>query len=762
MKNAVVILLSVVLFFLFGMMSQTWAQVPNKMNYQAVARNASGQVLPNQNVALRISIRQNTAAGAVQYQELHAGATNAQGLLNLQIGGGAVLSGNFADITWADGLPKFLQIELDPAGGAAYLNMGTQQLVSVPYAMVAGSVAGGGAFGWSLSGNAGTDPSTHFVGTTDAQPLNFRVNNVGAGRLSETNTAIGANALPNLTTGTFNEAFGVNALINNAEGNNNVAAGTNSLYNNTASGNTAVGRSALQSNATGYSNVALGIFSLYNSVNRSNLVAVGDSALFNNNVGGTTGLFDGEHNTAVGSKALFANTTGSSNTALGFNTLFSNTTGVRNTANGKNALYANIAGIDNTAIGFEALRLNTSGGSNTALGSYTLYSTSTGNFNTGMGYFAAHNNTTGYANTASGCLSLFGNTTGMYNSAYGTYALYSNTIGYSNVAIGTSALQSSVNRSNNVAVGDSALYANGLGVAPNSFIAGEQNTAVGSKTLLNNTTGWQNTAIGYHALYNNVTGTGNTALGVGTLYANTNGAGNVAIGHNALSANTSGQLNVAVGDDALYGNSAGWYNTGVGVSSGGNVANLTNSVAVGYGSFPNNSNVALLGNTTTSCGGFSNWNNWSDGRFKVNVQENVVGLAFINALRPITYTADMHKLNAFIYRDKAEEYENNLKDIIQVRESEIQSGFIAQEVAAAAQKTGYVFNGVTVPIDPSTQYYSLSYAAFVVPLVKAVQEQQNTIEQLQQQNALLLQKVGKIDNLEAELERIKQLLINKN
>lgn len=128
------------------------AQTPQKINYQAVARNASGQAITNQTVAIRLSVRQNTAGGAVQYQEQHTGATNAQGLLNLQIGGGTVLSGNFTDITWADGLPKFLQIELDPTGGNTYLNMGTQQLVSVPYAMYANE-AGSCPSQWGMAGN---------------------------------------------------------------------------------------------------------------------------------------------------------------------------------------------------------------------------------------------------------------------------------------------------------------------------------------------------------------------------------------------------------------------------------------------------------------------------------------------------------------------------------------------------------------------------------------------------------------------------------
>jgi hypothetical protein len=707
------------------------AQVPALINYQAVARNASGQILSSQSIALRLTVHQSTATGATQYQERHAITTNAQGLCNVQIGGGTVLSGTFAGITWADGQPKYLQMELDPAGGTTYTNMGTQQLVSVPYALVAGSVVGGGtSSGWNLTGNAGTNVATNFIGTTDNKALNFRVNNTWAGQLSGTNTAIGTNAAPNITSGVFNEAFGANALINNTTGNNNVAIGTNSLYNNTASHNTAVGRSALNSNTSGHSNVAVGGHALFHSAYQSNLVAVGDSALFHNGMGGITGSFDGQDNTAVGSKSLYANMTGSSNTALGYRALYSNTNGYRNTASGKNALYSNIVGIDNTAVGFEALRQNNSN-FNTALGSYALYN-SNGSCNTGVGYHTLYNNTAGYYNATNGCLSLYSNTTGVANAALGAIASYSNTTGYSNVAIGASALYYNQTRSNLVAVGDSALFNNGIGIVSGFFVAA-QNTAVGSKALFGNTEGWQNTAMGYHALYSNTTGTGNTAVGVGTLYANTNGAGNVAVGMGALGNNLSGQLNVAIGDDALYGNTIGFYNTGVGVSSGGNVANLTNSVALGYASFPNNSNVALVGNTTTiACGAYTNWSNFSDGRFKTNIQENVAGLAFIRALRPVTYTLDLHKLNQFIYKDKAADYEQAMATGIAEKEKIVQTGFIAQEVEAAAQQAAYTFDGVQIPQNPAQQHYTLSYASFVVPLVKAVQEQQAMIEAQQQ------------------------------
>ncbi len=79
-----------------------------------------------------------------------------------------------------------------------------------------------------------------------------------------------------------------------------------------------------------------------------------------------------------------------------------------------------------------------------------------------------------------------------------------------------------------------------------------------------------------------------------------------------------------------------------------------------------------------------------------------------------------------------------------------QSGFIAQEVETAAKAAGYDFNGLHTPQNPD-DYYSLSYQQFVVPLVKAVQEQQTMIEELKKQNA----------RLNNELQQIKDVLLQK-
>ena len=140
-------------------------------------------------------------------------------------------------------------------------------------------------------------------------------------------------------------------------------------------------------------------------------------------------------NTALGSGALNANTTGSNNTANGLNALYSNTTGSNNTASGVNALNANTTGNWNTASGRAALYYNTTGSSNTASGQGALYSNTTGSSNTASGINALYSNTTGIYNTASGFQALYSNTTGSYNTASGRAALYYNTTGSGNTAL---------------------------------------------------------------------------------------------------------------------------------------------------------------------------------------------------------------------------------------------------------------------------------------------------------------------------------------
>ena len=116
------------------------AQSPQGIPYQAIARNASGVAIANTAVKVRFTIRDSIANGAIKYQETHNPTTSALGLFSVNVGMGTVVSGTFSGINWGKNA-KFLQVEMDPAGGATYTDLGTTQMMSVPYAMFAGAAA---------------------------------------------------------------------------------------------------------------------------------------------------------------------------------------------------------------------------------------------------------------------------------------------------------------------------------------------------------------------------------------------------------------------------------------------------------------------------------------------------------------------------------------------------------------------------------------------------------------------------------------------
>jgi hypothetical protein len=127
----------VVFFIALGV----FAQVPQKMSYQCVVRNAGGTLVVNKSMGIRISILQGTPTGTVVFQESYSPTpqTNANGLVSLEIGGGTPTVGTFSSINWASG-PYFLKTETDPLGGTNYTITGISQLLSVPYALYAKDV----------------------------------------------------------------------------------------------------------------------------------------------------------------------------------------------------------------------------------------------------------------------------------------------------------------------------------------------------------------------------------------------------------------------------------------------------------------------------------------------------------------------------------------------------------------------------------------------------------------------------------------------
>jgi hypothetical protein len=113
----------------------TFAQAPEQMSYQAIVRDATGNLVTNQQVGMQISILQTTVSGTAVYVETQTPTTNANGLVTLEIGAGTTTD-DFKSIVWS-AASYFIKTETDPTGGSSYSITGTSQLLSVPYALYA-------------------------------------------------------------------------------------------------------------------------------------------------------------------------------------------------------------------------------------------------------------------------------------------------------------------------------------------------------------------------------------------------------------------------------------------------------------------------------------------------------------------------------------------------------------------------------------------------------------------------------------------------
>jgi hypothetical protein len=455
----------------------------------------------------------------------------------------------------------------------------------------------------------------------------------------------------------------------------------------------------------------------------------------------------------------------------------------------------------NLAVGFEALR-----GGNTPLNN-------TGRRNTAVGYSALSQNSSGENNTALGAFSLLSNTMGRDNVAIGAYSLISNTIGNNNVAIGTGALYRNTTGSENVAVGKNALYHNigglrntAVGFENQYFTIGSDNTAIGVQALRGSTvttdnTGGGNTAIGDNALLNNTSGNRNIAIGFGALLVNTSGAYNIALG-NGLSLNTTGAYNIAAGNGALFSNranmgstaigssamifadnrtadarytyntavgyealrgsattanntgrynsaggvqalrlvSSGNYNTAVGALAGNTISTGNNNTAIGYDAqVPSGTtdNQIRIGNSavTFACVQVA-WTVTSDRRWKEQIQPLNLGNDFIGQLRPVSY----HR-------------KNNAN-------AEVETGLIAQDLAVTLRHLNAPSLGV---LQKNTQgFYSVRYTDLLMPLIKALQEQQGQIDEWKAVNVQAKQTNTQLgaenEAVAAKISRIKVIL----
>jgi hypothetical protein len=237
---------------------------------------------------------------------------------------------------------------------------------------------------------------------------------------------------------------------------------------------------------------------------------------------GMSNATGGTDNTAVGSKAMMANTTGTSNAVFGFNALAGNTMGSSNNAFGNGALELSTSSNNNSAFGAWAMGNNTTGSGNTALGRQALGNNVSGADNTAVGYYALRSNVAG-----SGAVAIGAGAMEYANSTTTPFTNYNTAVGYQ--ALRGSATPSANTGNRNTAVG----YQAAMGITSGSY-----NTAVGKGSLDVLTTGHYNTALGFDAMDLVTTGSSNTCAGAnsdGTV-SNLSNAGS--LGYDANNAST--------------------------------------------------------------------------------------------------------------------------------------------------------------------------------------------------------------------------------
>ena len=134
------------------------AQVPQGISYQAAAKSSTGATMANTTISVRFTIHDSAATGTTLYQETFSPTTNTQGVFSVNVGMGTPVTGAFSAINWGTNA-KFMQVEMYPAGGSSYLDMGTTQMMSVPYALYASNSGSGIPSGIIISYGGSTIPN---------------------------------------------------------------------------------------------------------------------------------------------------------------------------------------------------------------------------------------------------------------------------------------------------------------------------------------------------------------------------------------------------------------------------------------------------------------------------------------------------------------------------------------------------------------------------------------------------------------------------
>jgi hypothetical protein len=544
------------LIMIFATMSlHLFAQSPQGFNYQAIARDGSGNpIVNNSTLQAKIAVLSDTVLNTVVWEELfNPVKTNAFGMFTLVIGKGTrqVTSAvaNFSDINW--NVPNlFIKTQIYYSG--AWKAMGNSKLWSVPYSLMSKDVSGA-LKKLKVTGTETSLDSALFEVKNNIGQTIFAVYNEGV-RVYVDNGKKGTKggfAVGGFgTTKAPSQSFlmvdpdSARIYVNEAAAKGNKGGFAIGGFT-PGKGNTGEFMFLTPSNYfVGFESGKLVTTGVYNSTfgyqSGKNLTIGGNNVFVGYQSGMATN--SGSSNIFVGTQTGFYNTSGYWNIILGRQAGYSNTTGYANIILGDWAGHTNLTGYQNVMIGDWAGGYNTTGFSNVFLGASAGNQNTTGSFNSFLGFNAGINNTVGQYNTYLGYKAGYSgaSASGSNNIYVGVESGYSTTIGSDNIAIGNLAGHSVTDGTYNIMIGTSA---------GNLNVSGQYNAMIGYKSGEKTTANW-NTMLGYMA--------GN---------ANTTGGSQVMVGYTAGSGNT-GAYNTIVGSVAGAQSGTGSFNTYIGLAAG--------------------------------------------------------------------------------------------------------------------------------------------------------------------------------------------------
>jgi len=759
------------------------AQTPVGFSYQVVLRNSSGQVIGSQTAQLRVTLISSNGL-TTHYQEVHDVTSSAQGLINIIIGNGTSKVGVLADVPWGNDQIT-MKTEIKVGSATTYTELGSQPLQAVPYALYANNakevessptatdeepifvvknklgqivfavyqegvrvfvddgttVTKGTKGGFAVGGLSGTKQGVEYFRIT---PDSARIYIDDSGKGTKGGFAVGGLSGTKSDNNFFNVSTDATGIINPSQ--NRVlwyplrnaflvgrvlvehpdSVGTNSFasgYESKAKGDF--------SQAMGFKAIARGAYAMAigkNALAQGNSsFAFGDGARTST---ASTNSFAIGRNTEASANNSFAFGNGAIATAVGS---FAFGAGGRDSTGASLAISTEAAGLNSFAFGLGAKAYG--------LNSFSI-GTGTTTSNTGENATAM-----GFGTVASG---RFAVAIGFRNIASGRSSTAWGGMRYTNIEFW------------NVASGDAS-----TAWGYDTRATGISTTTWGASTKASNQFA---TAWGYHSEAN---GFASTAWGWSSKaqeHQSTAWAGAIAVGSHSTAASwtkANSYMSFVIGraNDTIYTNSAQYYSSGkptsymdwvnadplfivgngmdhpaVGKSNAltvlkdGTTIIGWNTSVVNSTSNPDARYILSVKNPRDAgykfyvhgnAGGTGSWNTTSDARLKKNIKTIESPLSKLLKLRGVSY-----------------EWLDETKPGKQI-------GFIAQE-------TLEVLPEVVTGTEQTT--YSMQYAPITALLVEAIKEQQKLIEELQNKNSKLEEKVKEIDNLKAELETIKKLL----